>query len=280
MKIIPTYCNDNYSSEEKLLRRKSFHRYFKPRVDLVRTIFNFLKLKGRESILDVGCGNGDVLVSLRKIYRQQGEMFGVDIAPGILRQANRINRQEKLGIKFSVGDGRELKFPGGRFDAVIVKHVLHNVDGPDRMLQECHRVLKPGGKLALVVTSKKSRLVQKRLKPKIAKLLNLDFFPEAESTVNLENIKSFLDKRFWDSKIIKLESKMALKKPEPYLDYIDSGRDFWGQISDQEWNRAMEFAAEYLGKQLNKKGALKDQSTLGVVLATKSELPYKERLLQ
>ena len=269
MKIIPTYCNDNYSSEEKLLRRKSFHRYFKPRVDLVRTIFNFLKLKGRESILDVGCGNGDVLVSLRKIYRQQGEMFGVDIAPGILRQANRINRQEKLGIKFSVGDGRELKFSDGRFDAVIVKHVLHNVDGPDRMLQECHRVLEPGGKLALVVTSKKSRLFQKRLKPRMAKLIGLDFFPEAESTVNLENIKSFIDKRFWNRKIIKLESKVALKKSEPYLDYIDSGRDFWGVISDERWQGALELCHHYFDKVIQSQGVIRDVSIQGVVIATK-----------
>lgn len=269
MKVIPTYCNDNYSSDEKLLKRKAFHKYFKPRVDLVKTVSSFLNLKNRQSILDVGCGNGDSLISLRKIYRHQGEMFGVDIAPGMLRPAIRINRQEKLNIKFSVGDGRELKFPDGHFDAVIVKHVLHNVDGHEKVLAECHRVLKPGGRLILILTGKKSRLVQKRLKPKIAKLLNLDFFPEAESTVSLENIKSFLDKRLWDYKIIKLESKLVLKKNGPYLDYIDSGRDFWGAVPDVNWQRALELSRRYFDQIIASQGAIKDISTQGMVVAAK-----------
>ncbi len=269
MKTIPTYCNNNYSSDEKLLKRKAFYNYFRPKVDLVKTLVRMAKLKGNETILDVGCGNGDTLSSLRKNYNHTGPMFGIDIAPGILRQAAKTNRQEKLGIRFSVGDGRELKFPGDHFDKVIIKHVLHNVDHHEKVLKECHRVLKPGGQLALVVTGKKSRLVQKRLKPKIAKVLGLNFFPEAESTVNLENIKSSLDKHLWDYKIIKLESKLVLKKIEPYLDYIDSGRDFWGSVSDDNWQKALELSQNYFNDIIKKQGAIKDISTQGLVIAIK-----------
>lgn len=269
MKTVPTYCNDNYSSDDKLLKRKAFYNYFYPKVDLIKTLVKVAIPKGSEMILDVGCGNGDTLSSLRKKYGYTGKMFGIDIAPGILRQATKTNQQKKLGIRFSVGDGRELKFYDNNFDIVIVKHVLHNVDGHEKVLKECHRVLKPGGRLALVITGKKSRLVQKRLKPKIAKLLNLDFFPEAERTVNLENIKSFLDQRLWDYKIIKLESKLALKKTGPYLDYIDSGRDFWGIVSDDNWQKVLEFSRSYFSKIITREGAIRDISTQGVVVATK-----------
>lgn len=269
MKIIPTYCDGNYSSDKNLLKRKAFYNYFHPKVDLIKTLVKVAGLKGNEMILDVGCGNGDTLNSLRKNYGHTGKMFGVDAAPGILNQAAKLNRQEKLGIKFSVGDGRELKFPDNNFDAVIVKHVLHNVDGHEKVLAECQRVLKPGGQMILILTGKKSRLVQKRLKPRIARLLSLDFFPEAESTVNLENIKSFLDKRLWDSKIIKLESKMALKKTEPYLDYIDSGRDFWGKISDNEWRKVLGLSRNYFSGIIAREGAIRDVSTQGIVIAVK-----------
>ncbi len=269
MRTTPTYCNANYSSDNNLLKRKAFYNYFHPKVDLIKILVKAGRIKRNETILDVGCGNGDTLSSLRKKYGYTGKMFGIDIAPGILNQANKINRQEKLNIKFSVGDGRTLKFPDNNFDVVIIKHVLHNVDGHEKVLTECHRVLKPGGRLALVVTGKKSRMVQKRFKPKIAKLLNLDFFPEAESTVNLENIKTFLAKRLWNYKITKLESKLVLKKIEPYLDYIDSGRDFWGTVSDNDWQKALELSRNYFNNIIKKQGTIKDTSTQGVVIATK-----------
>lgn len=270
MKTIPTYCDNNYSSDNNLLKRKAFYNYFRPRVDLIKTIVKLGKLKGSEIILDLGCGNGDTLSSLREKYNHQGKMFGIDVAPGILNQAVKLNRKEKLNIKFSVGDGRLLKFPSDIFDVVIIKHVLHNVDNHQKVLLECYRVLKSNGKLILILTGKKSRMVQKRLKPKIAKLLNLDFFPEAESTVNLENIKSFLNKKLWDYKIIKLESRLILKKDGPYLDYIDSGRDFWGKVSNDDWNKVLEFSRKYFNDIIKKQGAIKDISTQGVVIATKS----------
>lgn len=269
MKTIPTYCDSNYSSDKNLLKRKAFYNYFHPKVDLIKTLVKAAKLKGNETILDVGCGNGDTLNSLRKNYDHMGKMFGVDAAPGILNQAAKLNRREKSGINFSVGDGRALKFPDNNFDAVIVKHVLHNVDGHEKVLAECHRVLKPGGQMILILTGKKSRLVQKRLKPRIARLLSLDFFPEAESTVSLENIRSFLDKHLWNCRVIKLESKMALKKTEPYLDYIDSGRDFWGVVSDNDWQKTLELSRKYFNGIIAKKGAIRDINTQGVVIAVK-----------
>ena len=269
MKTIPTYCDNNYSSDKNLLKRKAFYNYFYPKVDLVKILVKAARLKGNEIILDVGCGNGDTLSLLKKEYGFTGKMFGIDVAPGILNQAIKLNRKEKLNIKFSVGDGRSLGFPDGNFDVVIIKHVLHNVEGHEKVLKECHRVLKPGGQLALVVTGKKSRVIQKRLKPKIAKILGLNFFPEAESTVNLENIKSFLDKRLWDYKIIKLESRLTLKKVGPYLNYIDSGRDFWGVVSDDNWQRALELSRNHFNNIIRKQGAIKDVSTQGVVIATK-----------
>ena len=236
---------------------------------MVKTLVREAKLKGNETILDLGCGNGDTLSLLRQKYKHIGKMFGIDVAPGILNQATKINRKEKLNIKFSVGDGRALKFPSDSFDVVIIKHVLHNVDNHQKVLAECHRVLKPSGKLILILTGKKSRLVQKRLKPKIANLLSLNFFPEAESTVNLENIKSFINKKFWDYKIIKLESRLILKKDGPYLDYIDSGRDFWGKVSNDDWNKVLEFSSKYFNNIIKKEGAIKDISTQGMVVAIK-----------
>src|SRR3989338_4678258 len=100
MKTIPTYCDNNYSSDKNLLKRKAFYSYFYPKVDLVRILVKAARLKGNEIILDVGCGNGDTLSLLKKEYGFTGKMFGIDVAPGILNQAIKLNRKEKLNIKF------------------------------------------------------------------------------------------------------------------------------------------------------------------------------------
>ena len=269
MKAVPALGAKNYSSEANLLKRKIFAGYFKPKINLAREIFKLLKLKANEKVLDVGCGNGDLLIELRHKYHHTGPLYGLDIANGILKKAILAGRASGSKINFSVGDARNIKFSKNHFDAVIIKHVLHNIPDYEKALAECHRVLKKGGRLALAVTGQKTRIILKRLKPKMARLLGLDFYPYGEGRASLESITQDINKNLWRYQVHKYKGVAGLKKVKPYLDYVDSGRDFWGQIDNKKWRIALDFSKRYLEAILKQKGVIKDQVIMGIIVAIK-----------
>lgn len=99
-------------------------------------------------VLDVGCGNGYVLSR----YASQGaEAHGIDLT----EQAVRLSRQRfaLAGLEgvFQTTDGDHIPYGDDRFDIVCAMGVLHHVADPRPMLAEMHRVLKPGGRLILML---------------------------------------------------------------------------------------------------------------------------------
>ncbi len=268
MKILPAHNTNNYSSESNLLKRKAFANYCRPKIDLVKTLVELLKLEGDEKILDVGCGNGDALIAIRNEYNHRGMLYGLDIAEGILERAVEADRKAGTSIKFFPGDARKLEFPDNYFDVVILKHVLHNVSGYPKAIQECRRILKDGGKLAIVINGRKTRLIFKKLEPEIAKILGVNFIPDADHNLVLENIPGKL-KAFASLKVKKMTSVLRLTKIGPYFDYIDSGKDFWGDVREQQWKPALDFSKKYLESILKKQKIIKDYVTIGIAVATK-----------
>ncbi len=270
MRTITTTKSGNYITDANLLKRKRFAKLFKPKIDLTKGIVNLLKLKGDESILDAGCGNGDLLIEIRNKYKHRGELYGIDIAEGILQKAISLNKKTKSKINFQKADIRNFKLPSEHFDIVILKHVLHHVDKPTQAILECRRVLKKNGRLVVVVTGKKSRLLLRQLKQKIADILSLGFFPDAEKDINLESISGYLKSQFWNFRIKKFKSNLHLKNSKPYVAYVDSGRDFWaGGIKDEKWREVLSFSKKYFNQIIKSKGQISDQSILGIVVATK-----------
>lgn len=272
MKSIPALGYKNYTSDQNLIKRFAFTKYCRPKIDLVKEIFHLLNLNRatqQHKILDVGCGNGRDLIQIKKRYRFHGKLYGLDIAKGILAKAKELNSQEKTGINFISGNAENLNFSDNTFDSVIIKHVLHNIYDPIKVLQECRRILKPGGKLTVVVNDEKTRMFLRKLKPKLAQLLKIDSFPDADKHFNLEIAKSIFKKVFQKFRVFKFQSEIKLKNPKPYIDYIDSGRDFWGSTTDAQWQNVLNFASQYFKKIVAKNGLIQDRVTIGVIIAEK-----------
>ncbi|OGB88111.1 hypothetical protein A3H38_03565 [candidate division WOR-1 bacterium RIFCSPLOWO2_02_FULL_46_20] len=94
-----------------------------------------------QRILDVGCGTGELLSRLAVKY-PQAKLIGLDLAPGMVEQANKKVSQEN--IRFIVGDGEQLPFKNNEFDLVVSSSSLHWMDFT-KVLAEAARVLKKGG---------------------------------------------------------------------------------------------------------------------------------------
>jgi ubiquinone/menaquinone biosynthesis C-methylase UbiE len=129
------------------------------KVRAAASLVDSLRLRGDEAVLDVGCGRGLMLITAAK-HLQTGRAVGVDIwnrrlqssnsPENTLENARRAAVAEKVEVRF--GDARQLPFEDGTFDVVLSSLVLHHIPRGERRdaLGEMVRVLKPGGRIAMI----------------------------------------------------------------------------------------------------------------------------------
>jgi malonyl-CoA O-methyltransferase len=98
------------------------------------------------SVLDVGCGPGGLLATL-DAARPGAALAGVDLAPGMLREASlRVAR-----ARLAVGDAESLPFAADSFDLVLSTSTFQWLPRLDAALAEVRRVLSPGGTFVLAL---------------------------------------------------------------------------------------------------------------------------------
>lgn len=100
--------------------------------------------KGR--ILDVGCGRGDFLL---KMLGRGWECCGLELD-------ERVARHNRPGMELKYGSLSGHRFPDGYFSAITFWHVFEHLRDPERALNECSRILKPGGLLVAAVPNMES----------------------------------------------------------------------------------------------------------------------------
>lgn len=101
-------------------------------------------------VLDLACGPGNLSRRIAAAVGPDGEVVGVDLAPGMIEVA----RSLAIPIaRFELMDIEELAFPDASFDAAICGHGMQFVPHLDRALGEAHRVLRPQARFAASVPS-------------------------------------------------------------------------------------------------------------------------------
>ncbi|ARP73176.1 class I SAM-dependent methyltransferase [Streptomyces pluripotens] len=106
-------------------------------------------LKPGMTVLDIGCGPGTITADLAELV-PEGQVTGVDIAPGILERARATAAGRGLAnVSFAVADVHALDYPDDTFCMVHAHQVLQHVGDPVQALREMRRVTKPGGYVAV-----------------------------------------------------------------------------------------------------------------------------------
>ncbi len=106
-------------------------------------------LKSGQRLLDIGCGPGTITVGLAKAVAP-GEVVGIDLPESQLSVARQNAAQSKLNnARFVVASIYELPFADETFDVVFAHAVFEHLKEPVSAIKEIHRVLKPGGLVAL-----------------------------------------------------------------------------------------------------------------------------------
>ena len=109
------------------------------------------------ALIEVGCGIGTDLV---RFARGGAAVTGVDLATRSidLARANFALHGLSDAADLRVADGEALPFADGTFDVVYAHGVLQYTADPSRMVNECRRVLKPGGEAIFMVYNRYSWL--------------------------------------------------------------------------------------------------------------------------
>ncbi len=97
--------------------------------------------------VDVACGTGDVTFLLAERYGE-GEFIGVDLTREMIALANQRNSNDK--VRFECGEMSRLGMEDGSVDVITGSYAIRNAPDLGEALAEFHRVLKPGGTLAIL----------------------------------------------------------------------------------------------------------------------------------
>ena len=110
-----------------------------------------MALQTGERVLDVACGTGSVARLAAQHVSPGGAVTGLDLNPGMLARARTLPQPTDVQMEWREGNAGELPFANAAFHVVLCQQGLQFF--PDRLaaLREMHRVLVPGGRLALGV---------------------------------------------------------------------------------------------------------------------------------
>ncbi len=137
-----------------------------------------LRLAGLQSgqhVLDVAAGPGALALSAA---RRGAEVTAIDFSPEMTRRLRtRVAEEGLYKIRVELMDGQDLKFPAGSFDTAC--SVFGVIFFPDRVkaLREMWRVLKPGGRAAIVAVSSPERFCALAVLMRALKAALPDFLP-------------------------------------------------------------------------------------------------------
>jgi ubiquinone/menaquinone biosynthesis C-methylase UbiE len=134
-------------------------------IAFAREVYEFDRFQGK-TVLEVGCGNGYVLSR----YAAAGaEVTGVDITETGVELCRKRFQMSGLKGTFLVANAEKLPFPDEVFDCVCSMGVLHHVPDTEKAVKEIFRVLKPGGRLIVMMYHRNSILYRWKF-PLLSKL--------------------------------------------------------------------------------------------------------------
>ena len=116
-----------------------------------RQLLRWVQPTAGEVWLDLCCGTGDLALQLARYLRPGGRVIALDAAAAPLQQARRRHRQQPwLAVDWLQGDALDTGLSSACADGAVMAYGLRNLRDPGAGLKEMRRLLKPGGRAAVL----------------------------------------------------------------------------------------------------------------------------------
>lgn len=103
-----------------------------------------------QSVLDCATGTGDLAFTFKQTVESEGRVVGIDFSGPMIALAQQKARKRGADIEFLIGDVLHLPYASAQFDIASIAFGIRNVDAPLAGVREMARVVRPGGKVAIL----------------------------------------------------------------------------------------------------------------------------------
>ena len=150
-------------------------------------LLELLSIPEGSTVLDLGCGTGNLTAVMAERVGSQGHVVGVDPDGERIKVAREKNA--KRNITFQKADGET--FPEDQYDLVFSNYVIHWIENKEPVFQRVHKTLRPGGKFAFNMGVRKIPFVVEAIK----QLFQRDKQKELQKSIHyvpMEQIKEII----------------------------------------------------------------------------------------
>jgi SAM-dependent methyltransferase len=197
-------------SETERIRHIYDRRAARPASEAGNADVRWLGAQAYGDTLEVGIGRGRTL----PFYPPTIRLTGIELSPVAVGAA--LRRARDLGIKadLRVGDASSLPFPGEHFDTVIFSYSLCTIPDDRAAIAEAVRVLRPGGRLALVEHVRSHRRVIRGIE-RLAEPLTMRWMADHLLRDPLNHVLAEgLDVTYLERRMLGLVERLLATKPE------------------------------------------------------------------
>lgn len=145
----------HWYSEKKIGTREYYDEIQEYRYNVaypyIPKLVEFQKVKNQK-VLEIGCGQGTDLLQFAKYG---AEVYGVDLTEAAIHKTRDIFKLYGLGVKLNTINAENMSlFDDNYFDVVYSFGVIHHTPNTEEIIEEIHRIIKPGGQTYIMIYAK------------------------------------------------------------------------------------------------------------------------------
>lgn len=209
--------HEQYVDDRNLSARRSIYAFQHPPLDLVGTVLDNLDLGGEERLVDVGCGPGHYLRTL-VAAGHSGKLLGVDLSAGMLE----VLRTALPTTAVVSADAVALPLRAASADVVIAAHMLYHLPDVHRGVGEMRRVLRPGGRLVVVLNGEDHLRELRAAMETVNARLGLPTMEWGSHRLHLDIGESLLREHFSSVSRTDFGGHLVVDEREPLASYVAS----------------------------------------------------------
>ena len=212
-----SYLRDvQYRTDANLAARQSIYACQRPRLDLPSRVLGLARLRGGETVADVGCGNGAYLAELAR-RGHAGPVLGVDLSVGMLQAA----RGRAPAAALACADAAALPLRDDASGLTLAMHMLYHVPGPRAAVRELRRITHPAGQVLVVLNGEDHlRELRDLITAALKDIASAE--PQPRQRLRLDAGQDLLAREFTSITRHDFTGELLIPGPQPVEDYVRS----------------------------------------------------------